>query len=172
MIATAVNGNTSRAHRRFRPRRNAAERPLAGGPVRGSQRDVCPPIPVSMARRDVAERENQSAHRSCRGRLADAKQNSPLNFYPSAALMRRFSAVDVLNIKTRRGGIGTSFPVFGLRPIRSFFLPAPKNYHRLPQRPLNPPPRVTKRRIRRSTTAPMKAFIIRATMPTPRWIPN
>jgi hypothetical protein len=36
--------------------------------------------------------------------------------------MRGFMTADGLNIVTRRGGIGTSFPVFGLRPIGLFFL--------------------------------------------------
>ena len=35
--------------------------------------------------------------------------------------MRLFSTFDALKVITRRGRIGTSSPVFGLRPIRSFF---------------------------------------------------
>src|SRR5262249_37639575 len=41
---------------------------------------------------------------------------------PEFALIRCFRIADGLNTITRRGEIGTSFPVFGLRPIRCPFL--------------------------------------------------
>ena len=52
-------------------------------------------------------------HRSVDGTAFTRPRRSP-----SPPLMRAFSTLDGLNTMTRRGSIGTSTPVFGLRPTR------------------------------------------------------